>query len=191
MAKCITTRARRVVVIVLLCSLRDRLYRWMCNATKDIGKDRQSLYLGSSSSSRDDQLLPRLCGETLFEQQGHNVRGLGAAEELSADGTLGAFGLAGGSAVFPGDEGFHEAGVAEEVAWSRSVGGGKGVSRSEAAGGQTTGRGGQVGGVVHADDAGEGIEGGRGLRRWVWPSTISFLDSGGVWSDRMGPGAFG
>jgi hypothetical protein len=78
-----------------------------------------SCYLWRCSDSR---LLPWLCGQSLLEQQRNDVRVLlqvlSPLNNFPADGALRALGFARGGAVFAGNESFHKAGVAEEVAYN-------------------------------------------------------------------------
>ena len=76
-----------------------------------------SRYLGRRDGSRCNRLPSRLRRQPLLQQQRYNVSRLVPANSLSANGTLRTLGFVGSGAVLTGDEGFHEAGVAEEVAW--------------------------------------------------------------------------
>lgn len=75
------------------------------------------LYLCSNSSRWRGGLLSWLGGQALHQHQWNDVGGLVAADELATDGALRAFLFTGASTVLARDEGLHQAGVAEQVAW--------------------------------------------------------------------------
>ena len=77
------------------------------------------LWLNSSSCSRCDRSsLSRLGAQSFHQQERDHVGGLGAADVLATHWTLGTAWFARPTAVLAGDEGFHEACMAKQVAWA-------------------------------------------------------------------------